>query len=361
MRIIDINLYEQNIPLKTPFKTALRTVNLLKSIIIEVITDNGFIGYGAAAPAAAVTGETIPSILCAIENYIKPVIIGKVVDISLTEKIVAAIAYNTTAKAAVESALYDLLAKEKNLPLFRYLGGKEEKTLKNDITISINTPEAMAKDAKKALDLGVETLKLKLGGHADEDIKRIDAVFDVDKKLVLRLDANQAWSYENAVKIIEHCRQKKYNIQFIEQPFAARETALMKKIKSAGISILADESVFNYFDAKRIAENNCADYINIKLAKSGGITEAVKIVDIAKKYGIGCLMGCMLESPIGVIVSAHFAAAFDNVIMYDLDAVELLEYNPIASDIEFTPDTIKVTDRCIGLGISDIGHTKRLT
>ncbi len=357
MIIRDVILYEQNIPLKTPFTTALRRVDSLNSLVIKLITDNGVCGYGAAAPTAMVTGETMPSLVCAVRDYIKPLILDKTVDLKLTDIIKASIAHNTSAKAAVETALYDLLAKEQGLPLFKYLGGRKSKRLETDITISLNPPEIMAEDTKKALSAGVEILKIKLGGTVREDIKRIDAVAEVSADRLLRLDANQAWSYEDALKIINHCEERMYPIEFVEQPFAADALENMKRLKQISkLPILADESVFAEKDAQNIAALGCTDYINIKLAKCGGITEAKKICEVAKKANIPCLMGCMLESPVGIIAAAHFAAANDIVTMYDLDAVSLLAYNPVRSETVFSPDSITVTDKGRGLGILSTGE-----
>lgn len=360
MKIVRVSLYEQYAQLKTSFKTALRTVDSLSSVIVEFTTNEGLKGYGAASPTAAVTGETMPSIVCALKDYIKLAVLNQNADLSLTEKIANAIAHNTTAKAAAEMALYDLLAQEKGVPLYNYLGGKQAKTLENDITISLNPPDVMAEDAAKAVQKGIRILKIKLGGNAEQDIKRIDAVASVGS-CVLRIDANQAWDFDTAVNIINHCVQNNYNIQLIEQPFKRYELGQMKKLKEFGkIPILADESVFSAQDAKAVASSKSADFINIKLAKCGGITEAIKINKIAEKAGIPCLMGCMLENPIGVIAAAHFAAAFDNITMVDLDAVELLKHNPIDSSTVFKPDKIVLPDEGAGLGITDIWNVKRI-
>lgn len=360
MKLTRVSIFEQITPLKTPFKTALRSVESLSSIIVEFTTDTGLKGYGAASPTAAITGETMPSIVCALKDYIKLALINQPVDLSMTARIENAIAHNTSAKAAAEMALYDLLAQEKGVPLYQYLGGSEGKILENDITISLNPPDIMQADAVKAVQKGIHILKLKLGGTAEQDIKRIDAVASVGN-CTLRFDANQAWDFETAVDIINHCIQKNYNVQLIEQPFKYYETGLMKKLREySKIPILADESVFSARDAKAVAGAKCADFINIKFAKCGGITEAAKINKIAEKAGIKCLMGCMLENPIGVIAAAHFAAAFDNITMVDLDAVELLKQNPIDSSTVFNPDKIIVTDKGTGLGITDIWNVKRI-
>ncbi|OGO90705.1 MAG: hypothetical protein A2Y17_03175 [Clostridiales bacterium GWF2_38_85] len=355
----NIILYKQEIPLKTPFKTALRCVSTLESIIIEIQTENGITGYGSASPTAAITGETIPSIFYAITDYIFPAIKNKVIDSSVFKIISNSIEHNTSAKSAVETAIYDLLSKNAGLPLFQYLGGKDIKKLDNDITISLNDPDIMYSDAITAKKNGINIFKIKLGGSSDEDIRRINAVSKATGDSKLRLDANQAWDFNTAYEIIDYCVSRNLSVEFIEQPFKAHQIKLMSELKHLSkIPILADESVFNSSDAEDIVAKDAADYINIKLAKCGGLTDAIKICNIAKAANKQCLIGCMLESPIGIIAAAHLATAFDIISMHDLDVVELIKYNPIISDVQFYPNSITVGTNT-GLGVNNISEVIR--
>ena len=139
MIIKSIEVSEILVPLVTPFKTALRTVEAVNDIVVKIVSDTGEIGYGEAAPTAVITGETKESIKSAILNYIKPSIIGMEIDNleSIMEKINSCILKNTSAKAAVDMAIYDLYAKKLNSPLYKILGGYRNE-ITTDITISVN-------------------------------------------------------------------------------------------------------------------------------------------------------------------------------------------------------------------------------
>ena len=147
MKITDIRIGEISVPLKTPFKTALRTVNSVEDIIVEVHTDTGNIGYGEAPPTGVITGDTKGSIIAAINDHIKKSIIGMDIenfeDIML--KLEKCVVKNNSAKAAIDIALYDLYGQLLNAPIYKIFGGYRNEII-TDITISVNDPEEMAKD-----------------------------------------------------------------------------------------------------------------------------------------------------------------------------------------------------------------------
>ena len=142
MKIKNIVLKHLSMPLKTPFKTALRTVNSVEDVIIEIITDTGSIGYGEAPPTGVITGDTAGAIIGAINDHIKPKLMG--MDIENIEEIMntldKSLIKNTSAKAAVDMAVYDLFGQLYNIPLYKLLGGYR-KEITTDITISVNEPE----------------------------------------------------------------------------------------------------------------------------------------------------------------------------------------------------------------------------
>jgi L-alanine-DL-glutamate epimerase-like enolase superfamily enzyme len=227
-------------------------------------------------------------------------------------------AYNYTAKSAFDLALYDLAAKSKNIPLYRYLGGTK-KTIESDLTIGIDTPEAMAATAVEFKNKGVNMIKVKLGKQPADDIERIKQIRNaIGNNIVLRIDANQGWSYEDAVFVLQNLAQ--YNIQFCEQPMRTYNDNLLPQLcKLSPIPIMADESVFTHHDARRIIDTQSAKYINIKFAKSGGIHEALRINEVAEQAGMSCMLGGMLESRVALTAKVHFAMAMNNIKFYDLD------------------------------------------
>ncbi len=356
MRIKDIHVGQISVPLKKPFKTALRTVDSVEDIVVKITTDTGHVGYGEAPPTAVITGDTKGSIKCSIENYIKKHLIG--LDISNFEEIMLrldrALVKNTSAKAAVDIALYDLYAQMYDAPLYKILGGYKNEII-TDITISVNNPEEMAIDSKNAVEEGYKTLKIKVGKNSKLDIERIRAIREaVGYEVDLRLDANQGWSPKEAVKILNRMEDMGLNIEFVEQPVKAHDLEGMKYVtNNASIPILADESVFSPMDAVKIIQNRAADLINIKLMKTGGIHNALKICSVAEIYGVECMMGCMLESKISVAAAVHLAAAKSIITKIDLDGPSLCKEDPVDGGPQFKDYRITLSEEP-GLGFKNV-------
>ena len=354
MRITSIRTTLLKAPLKTPFVTSLRRVDALEDLVVIVECDNGMIGYGEGAPTPQITGETIGSMQAAIA-HITPHLIGR--EIETFEDILlilhAAIVKNTTAKSALEIALYDLKAQAASLPLYRILGGRQIH-FKTDITISMNGIDKMITDARKAVALGYDALKIKIGSDPGQDAERVTEIARaLGDDISLRLDANQGWSAEESVDLLLTLEDAGITAEFIEQPVAADDIEGLKYIKErVQTPVLADESVFSLHDAHKLLEKEAVDYINIKLAKTGGISHALKLADLCQSYGVKCMIGCMLEGPISVAAGVHVASAkADTITMLDLDAVALLASHPAKSDILFHESEIVLPDTP-GLGIS---------
>jgi L-alanine-DL-glutamate epimerase-like enolase superfamily enzyme len=201
MKITNIRFAKLCIPLITPFKTALRTVNNIEDIIVIIETDVGEIGYGSAPSTPVITGDTHSSIVSAIDTIIKPKILGcQIVNINeITQLIQTALVNNYSAKAAVEIAVYDLWGKYHSAPLYKLLGGGKN-NLKTDITISVDGIDKMVADSLNAITDGFDILKIKIGNDIHQDIKRVQAIHDaVGQKAQLRLDVNQGWTKKQTV------------------------------------------------------------------------------------------------------------------------------------------------------------------
>jgi len=241
-------------------------------------------------------------------------------------------------------ALYDLAAKAAGVPLYRWLGG-HKKELETDLTIGIDTPEAMAAKAIDFVKRGVRIIKIKLGKNAEEDVERVRRIREaVGPAIILRIDANQGWSYEDAVFALT--TMASYDVQFCEQPMRFwDDDKLPALVKQSPIKIMADESVFNHYDAKRIIAAGACDYVNIKFAKSGGIFEAQKIHAVCKQHNIPCMMGGMLESRVALTAFAHFALSHDHVVFYDMDTCMLgHKIDPITGGVQYNRFFLEVPD-----------------
>jgi o-succinylbenzoate synthase len=355
MIIKDITTERIQIPLKKPFKTALRTVSVMENIIVRIITDEGVIGYGAAAPTEVITGDTIGAIINGVE-HIKTHLLGRKVE-DLEENLAvlnSCLIGNTSAKAAVDIGLYDLYAKLYKAPLYKILGN-HKKILYTDITISLNDAEEMARDSLEAVNEGYKVLKIKVGKDGKKDLERMKAIRKaVGKDIKLRIDANQGWKPKEAIYAVNSMLDAGVDIEIVEQPVFARDFKGMKMVTdNVPIPVLADESVFSPQDAMEVINMRAADMINIKLMKTGGIYNALKIVSIAETNGIECMIGSMMESKIGVSAAAHVAGAKRTIIDVDLDVPLLCSEEPVEGGIIYSNSEITYSDYH-GLGILGI-------
>ncbi|HEY8891468.1 MAG TPA: dipeptide epimerase [Clostridium sp.] len=356
MKITDIEIGHISVPLKRPFKTALRTVTSVEDIIVMIKTDSNNIGYGEAPPTGVITGDTKGAILGAIEDHIKKAIVG--MDIEHFEEIMIklnkCVVKNTSAKAAVDIALYDLYGQLYKSPLYKLLGGYRNELI-TDITISVNDPLEMAKDSLSAIELGYKTLKIKVGIDSSIDILRLKSIREIVGPTVnIRIDANQGWKPKEAVLTLRKMEDAGVDIEFVEQPVQAHDIEGLKFVTdNVSIPVMADESVFSPMDALKIMQIRAADLINIKLMKTGGIYNALKICSMAEIYGVECMIGCMLEAKVSVTAAAHLAAAKSIITKIDLDGPILCSSDPIIGGAIFNESIIKLSN-APGLGIIDI-------
>lgn len=356
MKITAVKLYTMSIPLITPFKTALRSVDSIENVIVTLETDEGALGFGEAPPTAVITGDTIPSIAGAIKYFIGPKLIGRDVENveELHDIIEASMVHNTSAKAAVEMAVYDLMGKRWNVPLYKLLGGAKT-SLETDITISVNDTDTMVRDSISAAERGFSILKVKVGNDVKRDVQRLTAIKSaIPKECIIRVDANQGWTASQAVRIIGELEDAGVGAELIEQPVKAHDIDGLRYVtENTATPILADESVFSAADAMHIINTRAADLINIKLMKTGGIYNAMSIASIAKISGIECMMGCMLEGNVAVTAAAHAAMARGNITMIDLDGPALCKSNPVIGGAQFANSCITLGTGA-GLGITGI-------
>ena len=356
MKIQGIELKHVSIPLKKPFKTALRTVLSAEDTILLVHTDDGQTGYGEAPPTAVITGDTNGSVRGAILENIGKALIGEEIENieGIMEKLDKSIIRNSSARAAVDMAVYDLFGKRYQTPVYKLLGGYRDR-IESDITLSINEPEEMREDALQAVAQGFTAIKMKVGGDIEKDIQRVKVVREaIGYNIKIRLDANQGWQPKEAVRGIRKLEDAGLEMELVEQPVKAWDLEGLKFVTdNVETPIMADESMFSPYDAFKILSMRAADLINIKLMKCGGIHNALKIVAIAEACGVECMLGSMVESKVAVTAAAHLAGAKKNITRFDLDTVYLLGENPVIGGVE-TQGPILVLPKGPGLGIEGI-------
>lgn len=356
MKITEVRLGTISVPLRLPFKTALRTVKSVEDIIVEIHTDTGALGYGEAPPTGAVTGHTTGAIIGALKEHIIPSLLGRDIDAfeDLMQLVQTCVVGNSSAKAAADMALWDLYGQLYRLPVYKLLGGAR-KEIVTDITISVNEPEEMARDAANAVERGYDCLKVKVGANPELDVERLRAVRQAaGDDICLRIDANQAWKPRQAVRILNEMQEQGLRLELVEQPVKAYDLEGLKYVTDHSyVPVLADESVFSPRDAMKVLELRAADLINIKLMKCGGIYNALKIASAAEIYGVECMIGCMLEAKISVNAAAELACARKIFTRIDLDGPVLCSEDPILGGARFEEKRITVSDEA-GMGIRGV-------
>ncbi len=353
MIIKDIRIGKISVPLHTPFKTALRTVDSVEDVIVEIHTDTGHIGYGEAPATPVITGDTLGGIIAAIKERIRSTLLGRSMDefetllIDLNQCIIG----NTSAKAAVDMALWDLYGQSHKISVHKLLGASKNE-ITTDLTISVNDPEVMARDAKIAITRGYDCLKVKVGKEPKKDIARLQAIRNVvPENTVIRVDANQGWEPKEAVRILNKLYDNGLCIELVEQPVKGKDIDGLRYVTMhSPIPVLADESVFSPKDAVHIIQTHAADMVNIKLMKCGGIYNALKIISIAEIYGVECMLGCMLEAKISVNAAVHLACAKSIITKIDLDGPALCKEDHILGGANFNESRIVLGDD-FGFGI----------
>lgn len=344
-----------------PFTIATGTMDHAQNLFIRIHTSEGITGVGECSAFPMIVGETQATCFEMAKDFARLWKNKSANDIDARlQELDLFTAGNYTAKSAFDLALYDIAAKKANLPLYQYLGG-EKKLIESDLTIGIGSPENMAQTAREFVAKGVNIIKVKLGKKPADDIERIRQIREaIGYNTQLRIDANQGWTYEDAVTALTALGQ--YDIQFCEQPMRRWNDELLPALcKLSPIPLMADESVFTHHDAERIIRNKACASINIKFAKSGGIHEALKINEVAEKNEIPCMMGGMLESRVALTAKVHFAMAKNNVKFYDLDTCLIGHIeDPVTGGVRYNGMQLQLTD-APGIGADvDPAYLKKL-
>jgi L-alanine-DL-glutamate epimerase-like enolase superfamily enzyme len=342
MKIASIDIYPFPIKMRAPFRIATMVADHAPNVLIAIRTDEGLIGWGEASPLHSITGET-QGICIAAARELRPLLLdANPLEISaLVDKMDRFLPHNATIKSAFDMALHDIAAQAAGMPLYRYLGG-DIRPMETDITLGIGDPAEAGPQAAALLSEGPGILKVKLGVGFAEDVARIASIRDaIGPATRIRIDANQGYDATTAIQVLNALAA--YNIEFCEQPVRGHDTAGLKAVSAASpIPVMADEALFHPSDALHIAAERAAPMFNIKLSKSGGIHNALKIAHIAEAAGIPCMVGCMLESRLGLVAAAHFACATRAVRYYDLDTCFEQAENPIDGGIQYDGGSVLI-------------------
>jgi L-Ala-D/L-Glu epimerase len=318
--------------------TISRETSTETEVVWVELRHDGVSGYGEAAPVDRY-GETAASAAAFLDEA------GEVVgdDPFALEAIHARLAERPgeqAAKAALDAALHDLCGKLVGLPVWRLLGLRRAGP-PTSWTVWLGDPEDMARRAER-VGSRFRRLKLKLGGRDGLDVERVRAVRSVTP-LPLMVDVNEYWELDEAIENVAALAE--LGVEYVEQPLPAGDPGGARLKREAALPIYVDEDCHTLADVRECAER--AHGINVKLAKSGGIREAVKMATSARSLGVGVMLGCMLESGLGIAAGAQVASLCDHV---DLDGNLLLAEDPWPG-VDFA-DGVQLPSEEPGLGVA---------
>lgn len=318
MIIKSIETFPVTMAMETPYDVAYERFDKAENLFVHIEAGN-LNGWGCAAPDPHVTGE-YPEVLLKQAQEFLPSFVKKdpFRRALLMKQLKKEIPGSFSLWAAVDMALWDLIGKKAELPLWKILGGYREK-IKTSVTIGICNEKETLRQAKELIQAQIGILKIKGGNNVGEDIERIKAIRkDFSPSIRIRFDANQGYTIENALYFLD--QTKELDIELLEQPTPqARPEQLGVISKNSNTPIMADESLVSLLDAFHLVKKGLIDLMNIKLMKVGGLSEAIQVDGVARSAGVEVMVGCMDESALGIAAGLHFALSRPNIRYADLD------------------------------------------
>jgi len=284
-----------------------------KAVLVRLESDEGVVGYGeACAWEPEFYGETLESITSTLEKYVAPKLLGKdPLRVGYILSVVdAALARVTCVKEGVDLALHDLAGKLLGVPVYVLLGGAFRDRIRVASEIGIASPEDMASNALRVLDLGFRVVKIKGSADVRMDIQRVQAVREaVGPSVDLRLDPNAAWTTVDAIRAMRQLEE--CDLQLLEQPVPGHDYAGMAHIRGKTcVPLMADEGIWSPEDVIRIRQAGAADIVNIKIAKSCGVARGKQIETVARAAGLSSIVGTEIEPGFSIAAKLHLAASF---------------------------------------------------
>lgn len=340
---LDLNFEPLELRTKHVFAISSGSSSVRRNIVVT-LKYGDLEGIGEAAPAAY-HNETTATVLAVLDKFKKEKLLGNdpFAIHEVCERMDRSVAQNHAAKAAIEMAMHDLCGKLMQTPTFKLLGLAGLHSPMTDFTIGIDSLDVVESKTKEAVAAGYKILKVKQGTAYDKEI--ILQIRKIAPELPLRVDANGAWSPKQAVTMARFLND--HGVEFIEQPlpkFAHVDDWRFVKEHSP-IPIFADESCCRSPDVARLA--GTIDGVVVKLAKTGGLMEALKVIYTARAHGLKVMLGCMIESSLAVTAISHLSGLADYL---DLDGAMLLADDPYLGAVY--SDGYMVLNDKPGLGVT---------
>ena len=320
-----------SIPLLEPFVIASATMTTTRAALVRITCEEGPFGLGEAACLRPVTEEDQGDVVTAINAIAASlcgITFGSVADI---EETVSALPVSVVARAGLEMALLDALARSRSIPVHALFDGERAAATHfvSDVTIPILPVPEMQRLARKWYARGFSVFKVKVGRDASADLETLDAILSEVPGASFRVDANGGYSAAEAIAFTQRAIAAKTRLECFEQPCARGDLAGMARVREAiSIPVIADESVRSLADLDALVAAKACDGVNLKIMKLGGIGRAIALGKAARAKGLSIMVGGMVETRVGMTAGAHVAAALGGVEFVDLDTAFLLAEDP---------------------------------
>ena len=348
-RIVAVRARVVSRPLHTRFTTALRSTDTTDAVLVEVEDSDGVVGHGETPIVPAVTGEDEPGIRAAVTGPLHDALLGEGTDdlADLLARVAAAVPSRPSARAGVDVALHDLAARRAGVRLAALLVGSTTDVptdVPTDVTVAAGHVTRLAAAARDRVADGFTALKLKVGTDAATDVARVRAVRSaVGPSVMIRLDANQGWTADQAIRVIRALEDAGAGVELVEQPVSAADLDGLARVTAAvATPVMADEAVFTLADLGAVIERGAATLINVKLAKAGGLAPARDQLELAAAHGIGTMVGSMMETGVGVAAAGSLVAAAGTTLVGDLDAAWWLADG--AAPVSYDAGVLRLSD-----------------
>lgn len=359
MKITGIDAFPVRIPLKPECRmiTALGVHDDSDYVVLRVRTDQGIEGVGEATVSVRWSGETIWGAMAILKHVFEPAVRGlDPCDVeAIDRRLDQAARHNWFAKSAIEMACWDIQGKLENKPVYELLGGAVRPlAFRSRYSMGAYEVPRARQRAAELIALGFDTIKVKVGGLAKDDIDRVRAVREVigpDRKLVI--DANCGWDPDTAVHCVNALRD--CNLTLVEQPTPDGDYDGIRRVKrETSAAVMADDMCFNLIHAQELIRGECCDVISVYPGKNGGIRKTRQIVELAEKHGIACTMGSNLEFDVATAAMGHLIVACRNLQIEkypgDVLGPSYHQMSIAKNPLQIVGPTTTITDRP-GLGI----------
>ena len=331
-----VEFWPVDVPITDPFVVATGIRTVAENVFLRVTLANGVQGYGEAAPFPEVGGETRESCLTTLRLLCKSVLGRSAADYKeIALKLSELALTHPAARCALETSVIDAHCRASNIPMWQLWSGADVRERETDITIPIADLDKTVALARGWYEQGFRLFKMKIGRNVEDDIRRLEAVHLALPGISFIGDGNQGFSRQDCLTFAQGVRRFGVTMALLEQPVVREDLDSMAAIRrETGLPVAADESVRSLVDAQEVIARGAADYINIKIMKTG-VVEAVEIASFAKASGIKLMIGGMVETRIAMGCSFSLVLGLGGFDVLDLDTPLLLASDPVTGGYRY--------------------------